>query len=312
MNLTKLDIHKVKPLQGFHNKVYRGSHQGNNIVIRVTPVAGRRTYDELEAEIGLLHELKDKIKVGRPYEIKGKSIIEYDGDFLVFFVEEAGRNWHAFEHDASTYETAGKNLAILHNATYESRMHYKRQSFAHHPDIKLLENLAPLYQAAINSVLNEMRAWKKDDREYGLIHGDYLFSNLLYPEHDIVIIDFDDIEYNYYLYDIAVYLFYYLLGGKPDAIDLESNIGLFKAFIKGYHENNRHIVLDMRKIQTLFRLRQLKLLATIKTAIPENEIGPWQRKYLALTHEQIVEHRPFVTIDYETLYTRTIKGLRKK
>jgi Ser/Thr protein kinase RdoA (MazF antagonist) len=100
-----------------------------------------------------------------------------------------------------------------------------------------------------------------------------------------------------------VYLFYLLLGGDPSNIDVEPNIDVFNSFIAGYRSVNQVNILDFKKIQTLFRLRQLKLYATI-SAIPLEKQGEWQKNYIKLMEDQISHRAPFTTINYELLYNK--------
>lgn len=130
---------------------------------------------------------------------------------------------------------------------------------------------------------------------------------MIYQEEKLVAIDFDDIEYNFYMYDIAVYLFYYLLGGDPSNMDHKSNKELFIHFMKGYRNIYTGIELDFSLLKPLFRLRQLKLYATIKTYIKEEDLGAWQQSYLEMTESQIRNEEPFCSIQYESLYNKTEK-----
>ncbi len=305
--LESLEITDITSLNGFHNTIYKGNHHNQNIMIRVTPVGKRRTKEMLEAEkTFLLACHNNNIPVGLPYTINQQSVIENDGLYYIFFQYVDGGQWHEYTHDETTYYTAGKYLALIHQTSLNLPK-ISRETYTDHPDITLLNELDDLYKKTLDTTLEELDKWPKTKTNYGLIHGDYLFSNMIYHEDgDLTIIDFDDIEYGYYLYDIAVYLFYYLLGGNPSEIDKESNITLFKQFMSGYESVSNDITFDMRQLQTLFRLRQLKLLATIKTVFNEDTLGPWQKSYLKKTDTDFLENRPFVDIDYVSLY-ETIK-----
>ena len=300
--LERFKITQINRLSGFHNRVFSGMHDANEIIIRVTPINERRTQPQLEAEISLLNTLKKTLNVGAPYAIDGTTIMKRPPYYYIFFTKVKGAKWNELEHSETTYALAGQNLAKLHNRLYSLNLSLCRDTYEAHPDIQLIYRLEPFYQTELAEVLKEIKAWDKNPDAYGIIHGDYLYSNLIYQKNAIGIIDFDDIEYHYYMYDIAVYLFYYLLGGDPSAIEIEPNIALFKAFMKGYRDVNQHIRIDLTKLPTLFRLRQLKLLATIKTMIPEEQRGVWQEKYIELTDQQLRHKQPFISIDYQKLY----------
>ncbi|MEC9484882.1 MAG: phosphotransferase [Candidatus Izemoplasma sp.] len=211
--LKQLDITDIQELPGFHNDVYQAKHHDKKIVIRVTKINDRRTQRELLAELAFIEMCDNKnIPVGMPYYINNQAIHEHEDYFYVFFGLVEGLAWHQYTHDDTTYYTAGKYLAKIHQVSYESD-HLARQHFTEHPDIKLIKDLDPLAKKTLKHTLNSIETWHKTPRNYGIIHGDYVFSNMIYHESKgLTIIDFDDIEYGFYLYDIAVYLFYYLLG----------------------------------------------------------------------------------------------------
>jgi len=294
--LKRLFIENLEELKGFHNKILKGTHHGKTIIIRISD---RRSKADIEEEIYILNKIKDQVKLGQPYAINGDYVFEEEGLVYSFFEEVKGKNWFETTLHAQIHFAAGKELGKLHLALSKMK-NAKRASFEDHPDLKLLSEENALYQTSKEKVLGQLKQ-DKNTQEFGLIHGDYLFSNLLYLEDEVTIIDFDDMEYGYYLYDIAVYLFYLLLGGNPSNIEIIPNIEVFKNFILGYREVNQKTVLDFTKIQTLFRLRQLKLFSTIKAKFDQDKLGDWQKNYLAMTKHQLENDLAFVDIDYQAL-----------
>ncbi|MCF7925357.1 MAG: phosphotransferase [Candidatus Izimaplasma sp.] len=307
--LKKLGLTDITSLNGFHNQIFSGKHNDTKIIVRVTPINQRRSNTELEAELKFL-DICDQanISVGMPYAINEKTIIQHNKFFYIFFKFIEGKLWHQCEHNEKTYFNAGKNLALIHKVSMKLPNKLERKGYTKHPDIKLVRQLDNRYQVALSSTLEKIDSWSKTTQEVGLIHGDYLFSNMIYHKDDtLTVIDFDDIEYGYYLYDIAVYLFYYLLGGNPLQIDYAPNKRIFKSFINGYLSVNKTVDLDFSKIQTLFLLRQIKLLATIKSSIKEKDMGDWQKANIKKTDQDLKNNHEFVNIDYDKMY----KELRK-
>ncbi|MFW5838826.1 MAG: phosphotransferase enzyme family protein [Bacillota bacterium] len=297
--IESLGITNITTLSGFHNQIFEGQYNDDAIIIRVSH---RRSKEEILEEVHVLNTIKHAVNIAEPYAINNDYVLSYDHKAVAFFKKIDGLNWHETTLTDETHYNAGRALGTLHQAL-QKISNITRQSYDKHPDIKLLYNLDPIYQKQAETLLSQLKKDDKHDNEFGLIHGDYLFSNLLYHGKDMTIIDFDDIEYNYYLYDIAVYLFYLILGGNPADIDIQSNKNVFKNFIKGYRKVNPTTVLDFDKIHMLFKLRQLKLLATIKTTYNPNNYGPWQKAYIALCNNQFKHNENFIDIDYTTLLT---------
>lgn len=292
--LKSLKIKNIRSLSGFHNEIYVGDYQGTETIIRVST---RRNKDEIVEEIKVLNQLKKYVNVGEPLKVENSYIFSFKDKQIVFFRKVQGKSWRETKLTYQIHFNAGRELGLLHSKLSELS-EISRKSFAEHPDIILLETLPGLYKNELSRVMKELNLQKPRNKEFGLIHGDYLYSNLIYDNDKVTIIDFDDIEYGYYLYDIVVYLFYLLLGGDPENIDLLSNIEVFKYFIKGYRSLNSETVLDLSKIQLLFRIRQLKLLATITAKHKSLSLGEWQKKYLKLCDYQITNNLNFVDIDY--------------
>ncbi len=295
--LESLGITNLNKLSGFHNEIFEGQYNEDMIIIRVS---NRRTKVDITEEINVLNTIKNSVNIAEPYAINDTNVLSYDNSTIAFFKKIDALNWHETTLTNETHYQAGRALGTLHNAL-QKLTNVSRNTYDLHPDVRLLQSLDPLYKKQAKTLLEQLKNDHKKENEFGLIHGDYLFSNLMYHDEDVTIIDFDDLEYNYYLYDVAVYLFYLILGGNPADIDIESNKSVFKHFIKGYREVNNSTYLDLTKIQLMFKLRQLKLLATIKTAYKEENYGPWQKAYIVLCNRQFKHKEPFIGIDYTTL-----------
>jgi Ser/Thr protein kinase RdoA (MazF antagonist) len=296
--LESFGLNIMKDLNGFHNQVFLCQHDQQLVTVRITPVNVRRTFNQLNAEIQFLDMCQSGLNTIEPYTIKGSSIHQIEGYFYVFFKYIEGDMWYECEHDDETYFMAGKNLGYLHQVSQKVPK-LNRASYVEHPDVELARALDDVCVNALEDVLDKMNKWDKGGQDYGIIHGDYLFSNMVYSETVLSVIDFDDIEYNFYLYDIAVYLFYYLLGGNPGHIDIEPNIELFKAFMKGYRSVQKTVHLEFSHLQTLFKLREIKLYATI---MQSTQRGDWQTAYLKKAKDDFKHNREFVDIDYVALY----------
>jgi Ser/Thr protein kinase RdoA (MazF antagonist) len=296
--LKEKGIKELKKLGGFHNVIYEGLYQDTPIIIRKST---RRTLSAIEEEVRILNTIGDDVHTIRPVKVGGAFVREHEDGVYAFFKKSDGLNWHETTLTDTTHYNAGKTLGLLHKA-FQKMDRKKRASYDAHPDLKLIKSSIPFHKEETRKLLKTIASWDKPKNEYGLIHGDYLFGNLLYHGEDVTVIDFDDLEYGFYLYDVAVYLFYLLLGGNPKDIHKEPNIKVFKHFIKGYRSVNKQTNLDFDKLNTLFRLRQLKLLGTITKTMDASKHGGWQKAYIEMTNHQLEKDEPFVDIPYQSIY----------
>jgi Ser/Thr protein kinase RdoA (MazF antagonist) len=294
--LQTLGIEEIHKLNGFHNDIYMGLYDDVKIIIRVSQ---RRSLSETMAEINLLKEISEEVKVHRPRQVNHSYIIEKDQYVLSFYSYVEAGDWRQAQLSHQIHFNAGLALGKIHLYTM-SKKDYLRNRYDQHPDLKLVDYLDQSIQDACKETLTKINHIDKTNQSFGLIHGDYLYSNLLYQNQEVIVIDFDDIEYNYYIYDVAVYMFYLLLGGKPNQMDIEPNIEVFKNFMEGYRSVNKETILPLDQIQTFFRLRQIKLYATIKQ-MDRSKQGPWQKQYIEMTDNQIKNKQDFIEIDYNAI-----------
>lgn len=290
--LNKLGFTNIESLSGFHNEVYIGNIEDSKVIIRVSR-SERRSKELVLSEMKFINELNKNMNVIEPFLLDGKSIFEYEDKVITLFKYVEGYKWNELEHTLDIIYNAGKKLALIHDISCKGDIKYSRPDYKEHNDLKLfLKNYTDkVYIDEYNETINEIEKNNNKDN-YFLIHGDYLYSNLIYGD-DLTVIDFDDCEYGYYQYDIAVYMFYYLLGGDPSNMDIDSNKERFEYFIKGYKEIRNTNINTLEDLNPFFRLRQMKLLGTI-AEYSKGKLGIWQEKYVSSSLERISGKKKFI------------------
>ncbi len=248
----------VVPIGGYHNDIFSLHFDGRLCALRLTPF-GHRTKDELEAEIVFLEKLLAQgVAVVQPFQIPGfPYLLEFemfDGTkrFGCFFYWASGKTWTEIKHDRNVHVSAGAVLARIHsvskqlsesNITLDRRSWYEKSYIEYAPVI--CEKLKPGLGAAVRKTLSDLRSAEPSTGEYGLIHGDFLFSNYLVNNNGITALDFDDLEYGWYSYDIAVNLYYDVLGGDPRQAQYQGEYakGLLSELLQC---DLRHLKIDVR------------------------------------------------------------------
>ncbi|EEM22498.1 hypothetical protein bthur0001_23820 [Bacillus thuringiensis serovar tochigiensis BGSC 4Y1] len=91
-----------------------------------------------------------------------------------------------------------------------------------------------------SEVLNSIKELQKSTSNYGLIHGDLWLENILVENNsNLTMIDFQDCEKHFYIFDLAVPIYSaleYSFAGNGNIIDYEHSIT--KALFEGYQEEN--------------------------------------------------------------------------
>src|SRR5690606_26252560 len=99
------------------------------------------------------------------------------------------------------------------------------------------------------------RAYGTDIDRFGLIHADMRLANLLVDGEQVLLLDFDDAGYGWFLYDLAA---------RPSFIETSPpGPALIRAWLTGYLEIRALKPEDIRMIDALILLRRMALLAWI-------------------------------------------------
>jgi Ser/Thr protein kinase RdoA (MazF antagonist) len=101
----------------------------------------------------------------------------------------------------------------------------------------------------------DLRAYGTDIDRFGLIHADMRLANLLVDAGEVLLLDFDDSGYGWFLYDLAASLSFIETSPQVPA--------LIRAWLTGYLEVRNLRPEDLRMIDTMILLRRMALLAWI-------------------------------------------------
>ncbi len=112
------------------------------------------------------------------------------------------------------------------------------------PEIELLDE-------AKNTIEHHISDYGCNKDNFGLIHSDIRFANLIQTDTDVFIIDFDDSAFSWYMYDIACSLSF---------IEDDANISeLACAWLEGYAKQSSLDCKDIKMIATFIMMRRLQL-----------------------------------------------------
>jgi Ser/Thr protein kinase RdoA (MazF antagonist) len=141
-----------------------------------------------------------------------------------------------------------------------------------------------------------------DAGSYGLIHFDAHGGNLLIDgDGTITLFDFDDCNYSWFANDLAIVLFYLVVGKEDGPAFLD---GFLPQFLRGYRRENRLDPAWLKEIPHFLKLREIDLYAIIHRSFDvENLDHPWCARYMRGRKQRIEAGLPFVDFDFEPLGT---------
>ncbi len=194
------------------NLVYFSKIESQEIVIRLTPTS-QRSSDEINAELQWMNDLKKN----------GLNIVEIilsNQSSLFHTLNIHGSEFHIMvmkkiegtraDPDTLTIDILHQwsaTLALLHKNSKSIQSGLKRETW--NKDTIFLKSLScidsvgtqtkKLFQDAIQFVSSQTTG-----NNFGLIHGDLHTGNYFIHNNQIIVFDFDDCCYHYFLYDLTI------------------------------------------------------------------------------------------------------------
>ncbi|PLT44263.1 phosphotransferase [Paenibacillus sp. FSL W8-1187] len=154
-------------------------------------------------------------------------------------------------------------------------------------------------------VLEELRRLPLADDSYGLIHGDIHQGNFHAHEGKLTVFDFDDAEYNWFVHDLAIPL-YYALGGAavqqlPEVEREAYAAAFFQPFYEGYASEHELDLDWLDRIGLFMRMRDLVLYTVLAKKLDESEKVGRMADWIAEIRARIVAGEPISKLDFRAL-----------
>ena len=193
-----------------------------------------RTHEQIQSEITLINGIRNIIELPhQPIPHKPDQYIlpitfEHDTYYSVAFKFIDGSPLDS----GRPYEikSAAATLARFHRVTAGKLRSIDRPTLFHSP-------IYDISYATHDHIYDELKAWKSRLQSssplYGILHGDYNFSNLIKSINYIYLIDFEDSCYGWYAYEIANALYMELFDQRKKQL-LDKFSDFFKQFLQSY------------------------------------------------------------------------------
>ena len=145
-----------------------------------------------------------------------------------------------------------------------------------------------------------LRSLPQDRYSYGLIHQDAHGGNFFVDdEGNITLFDFDDCVYSWFVYDIAMVVFYAVTNHEdPEGLAAE----FWPHFWRGYRQENDLDPSWLAEIPAFLKLREIDLYAVIHRSFDvENLTDSWVAKFMDGRRRRIEQDVPYLGIDFKDL-----------
>jgi len=305
-----IDKSSVELLDGFESFIYEVARQGKSYILRISHSL-RRSTALIQGELDWLNYLSDNgISVARAIPSNNGRLVEAirdagDGDFLAaVFVKAEGKE--PGDWPPQLVNKLGETLGAMHHLSKHYEPSDERYARLHWDDRIMLEVefVLPESEHVVLSKYFELRdhlAMLERDRDsYGLIHQDAHAGNFFVDEAGgITLFDFDDACYSWYVNDIAIVLFYAVMGSE----DRHAFTRFFmEHFLKGYRNKNSLDGKWLKQIPHFLKLREIDLYAVIHRSFDLDNIDdPFAENFMKRRQERLESGTPYIDFDFHSM-----------
>lgn len=305
-----IDKSNVQALDGFESFIYE-FHAGNGPGILRISHSIRRDPDMIRAELDWIAHLHlHGVGVSRPLlSVRGNMVESLEdgqgGCFLTAAFEKArGEPHRGPDWPESLLWEYGNQIGRMHQlaTSYQpNNPGWKRPNWndpVHHD----VEEFIPEKDAQIRVLYREniqrISELPVEENAYGLIHQDPHQGNFFVDENGkITFFDFDDSSYSWFVEDIALALFYAVMGQEDPPGFTER---FLRGFLPGYIDAYPLDLKWFKEIPLFMKMRELDLYAVIHRSFDvENLEDPWCIWYLDGRAERLLAGTPYLDFDFE-------------
>ena len=302
---------KIDLLDGFESFIYEYANQDREFILRVGHSL-RRSPEMIAGEVDWINYLaQGGASVSRAIYSQTGSLVEAIDDgqgdqFLATaFVKAQGVPSWEIDWTPEFVEHYGQVIGRLHALTKDyapADPSWRRPNWNSHGNLDLADWLPASEAIALSkfqTLMPHIEGLPIDQDGYGLIHQDAHGANFYVHEGQITLFDFDDCVYGWFIYDIAMVLFYAAMWQEDKTAFTEEFMG---NFFRGYSSENQLDTIWLKELPYFLKLREIDLYAVIHRSMDvENLDDPWCEGYMRGRGDKIKNDEPYIKFDWNSL-----------
>ncbi|MDR4984560.1 protein kinase [Bacillus cereus] len=254
-------------IKSITNEMYQCLAEEGTYFIRIT---NYKTYKEQLEEVTFTNFLYQN-GLGVPPVIPsltGNSVEKLTLDkeiFAVVYKAAPGIHLPRSEWNANVFKKLGQQIGKLHRISnnFENTEPVKHINDWYENEeynfLKYIPKEETIIREIASDVLSSIKKLPKTATNYGLIHGDLWLENILIDnDSNLTMIDFQDCEKHFYIFDLAVPIYSaieYSFAGNGNIVDYENLIT--KAIFDGYQEENELPKEIIDKLPLFIKLKEI-------------------------------------------------------
>ncbi|HDR7517674.1 phosphotransferase [Bacillus mobilis] len=298
-----LNFINIKPIT---NEMYHCLTKQDNYFIRIT---NYKTYEEQLEEVTYTNFLYENgLAVPPIIHSLNENLVEkltLDKEiFAVLYKAAPGIHLPRCEWNSNIFRKLGKQIGKLHRI---SKSFEKTKPVKHIKDwyeneeynfLKYIPKDETTIREIASDVLTSIKGVEKSTSNYGLIHGDLWLENILVENNsNLTMIDFQDCEKHFYIFDLAVPIYSaieYSFAGNGNIADYEHSIT--KAIFDGYQEENELPKEMVDKLPMFIKLKEIFEYSLMHMYWDKGELTEEQVRIMNLYRMKIENNRSLINI----------------
>lgn len=302
----------ISLLDGFESFMFAYQRHGRPYILRLSHSI-RRTEEMIWGEVDWINYLAEGgVGVSRAVRSLDGRLVEViddgrGGNFLATaFVKAAGGPAWIDQWDEDLFVRYGQLIGRMHALSKEylpADPSWRRPEWDDPVNVEELAWL-PAEESLVlekgKATIEYLRSLPKDKDSYGLIHLDAHAGNFFVDDKgNITLFDFDDCAYSWYVYDLAMVVFY----AVTNRDDPEGTAARFwPHFWRGYCKENYLNPKWLAEMPAFFKLREIDLYAIIHRSFDvDNLEDKWVATFMKGRRQRIEEDTPYLNYVFAVL-----------
>ncbi len=297
-NITVNDLNFLVAMD--NNFVYEFQKEGKEYILKG---GTRHSSDQVQAELDWILFLDSQgVKVSLPVQSKSNNYLElvkYNDEIINAMVYEKApgkavdyRNPEEWNEDL--WEEMGRTLGKMHTVAvkYNSeKPAFKRKTAFESLNTQLENSLDPIEDSTIikrfNGLESRINKFPREKDAFGLIQYDFHCDNFNVDDGEIIVYDFDDSYYFFFIYDLAACI-HEAVWDVPDEDNLEFSNRFIPSLWKGYCEEYELDRKWLRHFPDFLKWREFVIYITLVETFKDKSAP---ERYLKMLKELIPEFK---------------------
>ncbi|MDP5274275.1 phosphotransferase enzyme family protein [Chengkuizengella axinellae] len=308
--LYHIPITNIKKIGGFENTVYELNDKKRDFIIRLTD-SSHRSMEMICAELDWINYLHNHgVSIARSVAFTNGKLVEIikNADKILYvttFEKAEGGHLTEKEWNFDVVQKLGQTLGKMHYLSkhYQPTQQVQRPQWYDSEYIQeTIETLQESEEVLLNfkEVLDQLKELPRDKDSFGLIHADLHYGNFFINKNEIKVFDFDDSVYKWFIYDIAIILFYsvWLPWIEKDKESIAKEF--LEHFLYGYEQENHLDLFWFKNLNLFLKYKEIEFYTLLKE-IEEDDLYGWEKEFMKNRKSLIEDNIPHLDIDFQKL-----------